>query len=146
METTAQGPFLLRCTGYLGVAGLPQDHFYFLTSDTTLNSFSCHSTPAQQNFCPISKLPHLPKPATTRMGQLGCLPSPPRPAPPFLLCSVYPDPHPLSHISFPSLGSLPTTLQGYENQAHAVTTMDPHSMQQEGKNPKAGESLLVSRT
>lgn len=102
---TAQGAW--GCLVYLGTL------FYFLSSDTTLGSFSSHCTPAPQNFAQfqiflIFKIQSLLEWGATMVPLFS--------TPPFFLPSAYPDPHPLSQISFPSLGSFPTISQRHESQ------------------------------
>lgn len=134
------------CLVYLGTL------FYFLTSDTTLGSFSSHCTPAPHNFAQFQSFLIF---KNQSLLEWGATMVPLFFTPPFFLPSAYPDPHPLSQISFPSLGSFPTISQGHESPSYAVTTTalgGPASpgatvcIQQKGENPKGGGSLLISRT
>lgn len=109
---TAQGAW--GCLFYLGTP------FYFFTSGTTLGSFSFHYTRAPGNFAQSQSFPIFQKQSLLelRAGNEGASFL----RPPFFLPSAYPDPHPLSQISFSSLGSFPTISQRHESQSQAVTT------------------------
>lgn len=98
---TAQGAW--GCLAYL------ETLFYFLTSDTTLGSFSSHCTPAPRNFAQSQSFPIFQNQSLREWG--GDTMVPLFSTPPVFLPSAYPDTHPLSQISYPSLSSFPTISQ-----------------------------------